>query len=50
MKKRDSLRRWKARCAAGRIIPAQVIVEHELGRWFHFVYADFNADYWIVSK
>lgn len=36
--KRDSLRRWKARCWLLRPIPEQVIVEYNLKRWFIFVY------------
>lgn len=36
MRKRTSLRRWKARCRIGRLIPAMAIVEHQLTRWFVF--------------
>jgi hypothetical protein len=46
MKKRDSKRRWKARAAIGRDIPALMIVEHQLTRWFRFVGGDVNRDYW----
>ena len=34
MKKRDSRRRWKARCKAKRAIPAVAVVDYELRRWF----------------
>ena len=46
MRKRDSKRRWKARCAAGRMIPAIAIVDHDLQRWFVFALVDINADMW----
>jgi len=36
MRKRTSLRRWKARCRAGRAIPLIAIVERQLERWFRF--------------
>ena len=36
MRKRTSKRRWKARCARGRAIPMEAIVDHGLGRWFSF--------------
>ncbi len=39
MKKRDSKRRWKARCLIGRAIPRTAIDEHGLSKWF-----DFRAD------
>ena len=48
-RKQISLRRWKARCRAGRIIPALAIVEHRLGRWFVFVPCGLNADVYRVE-
>ena len=42
--KRTSLRRWKARCRIGRLIPAIVIVQHRLDRWFVFERAAVNID------
>jgi len=44
MKKRVSKRRWKARCAIGREIPAIAIVEYELTRWFKFEGVAVNRD------
>jgi hypothetical protein len=49
MKKRDSKRRWKARAAIGRDIPALAIVEHNLHRWFVFKLPDVNRDYWVAT-
>jgi hypothetical protein len=48
--KRSSRRRWKARCALGRVIPAIAIVEHDLGRWFAFTPVDVNADVYTASR
>jgi hypothetical protein len=50
MKKRTSKRRWKARCAAGRCIPALAIVEHRLARWFKFKFVSMNSDTWVAIK
>jgi hypothetical protein len=36
MKKRVSKRRWKARCAIGRLIPEHAILSYGLDRWFYF--------------
>ena len=48
-RKRDSLRRWKARCRAGRCIPYKAIVEHRLGAWFAFEPVELlNADFYRV--
>jgi hypothetical protein len=46
MRKRLSLRRWKARCRLGRSIPAYAIVDHRLDRWFNFKAANVNMDTW----
>ncbi len=35
-RKQTSLRRWKARCALGRVIPAWAIAQHDLQHWFVF--------------
>lgn len=43
-RKRTSLRRWKARCRIGRIIPAIAIVEHNLCCWFAFEPVALNMD------
>ena len=37
MRKRDSLRRWKARCRIGRVIPEIAIETYRLRRWFWFL-------------
>ena len=49
-RKRDSKRRWKARCAAGRMIPAQAIVAHRLDRWFVFKTVHINMDAYIAER
>jgi len=46
MRKRTSARRWKARCRAGRVIPASAIAEHQLDRWFSFRLVSVAADVW----
>jgi len=46
VKKRPSRRRWKARCRAGRVIPASAIAEHRLDRWFSFELVSVAADMW----
>lgn len=50
MRKRDSKRRWKARCRIGRAIPGIVIVEHQLDRWFVFLLLNVNADFYVAGK
>lgn len=40
MKKRDSKRRWIARCRLGKAIPFLVIMEHGLGARFVFETVD----------
>ena len=40
MRKRDSVRRWKARCDLGQVITKEVIEEHRLTRWFVFASID----------
>jgi hypothetical protein len=50
MKKRASKRRWKARCAIGRDIPALAIINHRLGRWFDFVNLDPSRDVWRAVR
>jgi len=49
MSKRVSKRRWKARCRAGRIIPATAIVEHRLRHWFALRLLSINADFYRVT-
>jgi len=46
VRKRTSLRRWKRRCAIGRMIPGIAIVEHRLDRWFAFKLMHVNADFY----
>jgi len=36
-RKRDSLRRWKARADLGRWVPDLVFEDYQLHRWFHAV-------------
>ena len=50
MRKRDSLRRWKARCLLGRAVPKLSIVEHSLDRWFSFILRDFNTHYYFAVE
>lgn len=45
-RKRDSLRRWKARCRRGDWIPLRAIIEHELTRWFRFPHANPVTEYY----
>jgi hypothetical protein len=47
--KRPSKRRWKARCRAGRHIPAHAIVDFNLERWFEFNPVNVNADIWQAA-
>jgi hypothetical protein len=50
MRKRDSKRRWKARCRAGSAIPVYAIFEHQLERWFVFDRAATCTNvYFVVS-
>jgi hypothetical protein len=46
MRKRISLRRWKARCRAGRWIPKQAVIEYGLTRWFNFAHRDYASEYY----
>jgi hypothetical protein len=46
MKKRTSLRRWKARCRAGRWIPRVAILNYDLTRWFNFTHVNHAAEYY----
>jgi hypothetical protein len=48
-RKRPSKRRWKARCRAGRHIPAHAIVDFNLERWFEFDPVNVNADIWRAA-
>ena len=51
-KKRVSLRRWKARCRVGRVIPRLAIVEYGLDRWFDFRPSpnSYNMDVWVAKR
>ncbi len=46
MRKRTSLRRWKARCRVGRWIPKEAVIEYGLTRWFNFAHRDYNSEYY----
>ena len=48
MLKRDSIRRWKARCRAGRLISREAIENHNLKRWFEFDCASMNAEVYLA--
>ena len=43
-RKRTSKRRWKKRCAIGRLIPGIAILEHRLDKWFIFRGSSVNMD------
>jgi hypothetical protein len=47
VRKRTSLRRWKARCRLGRAIPLEAILDHKLDRWFEFDCEPFSQFYRI---
>jgi hypothetical protein len=49
MRKRTSLRRWKARCRVGRTIPAEAIVDYSLHRWFRFKLLNPLADFYVAD-
>jgi len=49
VRKRTSKRRWKRRCAIGRIIPYFAIADFMLDRWFAFRQIDINADVYEVD-
>jgi hypothetical protein len=49
MRKRDSLRRWKARCRLGRAVPRKAIVNHRLHLWFLFELRDVMTDYYYAK-
>ena len=48
-RKRTSLRRWKARCRIGRMIPATAIADHQLDRWFVFTSGMLNMDVYFAE-
>ena len=49
--KQVSKRRWKKRCAAGRLIPKLAIVQYRLDKWFVFIPANVNMDaYYAAPK
>jgi len=50
MRKRASKRRWKRRCAIGRLIPHMAIVEHRLALWFEFHLVSINADLYTAKQ
>lgn len=49
MRKRDSKRRWKARCRIGRMIPLTAIVNHRLDRWFVFTSVMLNMEVYFAE-
>jgi hypothetical protein len=49
MRKRTSLRRWKARCRVGRTIPAEAIVDYSLHRWFRFKLLNPLTDFYVAG-
>jgi hypothetical protein len=49
MRKRTSLRRWKARCRIGRRISLEAIVNYELTRWFAFV-SEGPGEYYVMAE
>ncbi len=49
MKKRTSLRRWKARCRCGRWIPKEAILNYDLTRWFDFACANYLSEYYTAE-
>jgi len=48
-RKHTSLRRWKARCALGRMIPAIAILQYRLDRWFRFKPVHINMDAYLAE-
>lgn len=48
MRKRTSLRRWKARCLLGRRIPREAIENHGLTRWFLFDRVDLHSASYVA--
>jgi len=49
-RKRTSRRRWKKRAKLGCLIPAQVIVEHQLENWCRWCWPiDFNCDAYAID-
>ena len=49
-RKRTSLRRWKARCRAGRPVSYLAIVEYRLGAWFAFDPIRFGSDWYRMRR
>ena len=46
MRKRTSLRRWKARCRAGRWIPKEAVIDYGLTRWFNFAHVNYVSEFY----
>jgi hypothetical protein len=46
MRKRTSLRRWKARCRCGRWIPKTAIIDYGLMRWFNFAHRHYASEHY----
>lgn len=46
MRKRDSLRRWKARCRIGRRISSVAILNYRLDQWFKFTPVDTWSEFY----
>ena len=49
MRKRDSLRRWKARCRIGKAVPRLAIVNYGLCQWFVFSMRDTVTEYYYAT-
>ncbi len=49
MRKKTSLRRWKARADLGKVIPREAIEEHDLSRWFLFDQADLYVETYVAT-
>jgi len=50
MRKRDSLRRWKARCRLGRYIPKVAIYNFRLNKWFFFDPVNPHTEFYIARE
>ncbi len=49
-RKRDSKRRWKARCIIGRLIPREAIENYSLTQWFRFFYYDLLTETYTAER
>lgn len=47
--RKDSKRRWKARCRNRQGIPRDAIEEFELTRWFTFEQVDLFREYYVAT-